>query len=64
MTTGWITPSSAAQLNLAARLEQEAPVGGILTTYETYAHIKDEVYCEERGQIFASKVSPILFPRL
>jgi adenylate cyclase len=38
-------------VNLASRLEQEAPVGGILTTYETYAHIKDEVYCEERGRI-------------
>jgi adenylate cyclase len=38
-------------VNVAARLEQEAPVGSILTTYETYAHIKDEVYCEERGQI-------------
>ena len=36
-------------VNLASRLEQQAPVGGILTSYETYALIKDEVHCEERG---------------
>jgi class 3 adenylate cyclase len=36
-------------VNLASRLEHEAPVGGILTSYETYALIKDEVHCEERG---------------
>ncbi len=38
-------------VNLASRLEHEAPVGGILTSYETYAHIKDQVHCEERGQL-------------
>jgi hypothetical protein len=38
-------------VNLASRLEHEAPAGGILLSYETYAHVKDEVYCEERGQI-------------
>jgi adenylate cyclase len=36
-------------VNLASRLEHLAPVGGILTSYETYALIKDEVHCEERG---------------
>jgi adenylate cyclase len=36
-------------VNLASRLEHQAPVGGILTSYETYALIKDEVHCEERG---------------
>jgi class 3 adenylate cyclase len=38
-------------VNLASRLEHEAPVGGILTSYETYAHVKDHVYCEDRGPI-------------
>jgi class 3 adenylate cyclase len=38
-------------VNVASRLELEAPVGGILLSYETYAHVKDEVYCEEHGQI-------------
>jgi adenylate cyclase len=36
-------------VNLASRLEHEAPVGGILTSFETYALIKDEVHCEEHG---------------
>jgi adenylate cyclase len=36
-------------VNLASRLEQQAPVGSILTSYETYALIKDEVQCEEHG---------------
>jgi adenylate cyclase len=40
-----------APVNLASRLEHEAPVGSILITYETYAHVKDEVYCEERGHV-------------
>lgn len=38
-------------VNLAFRLETQAPVGGILTSYETYALIKDEVHCEERGSM-------------
>jgi adenylate cyclase len=38
-------------VNLASRLEHEAPVGGILVSYETYALVKDQIYCEERGQI-------------
>jgi class 3 adenylate cyclase len=38
-------------VNLAYRLEHAAPVGGILTSYETYALIKDQVHCEERGRI-------------
>ena len=38
-------------VNVASRLELEAPVGSILLSYETYAHVKDDVYCEERGQI-------------
>jgi len=38
-------------VNLAARLEAACTSGEILTSYETYAHIKDVIYCEERGQI-------------
>lgn len=36
-------------VNLASRLEHQSPVGSILTSYETYALIKDEVHCEGRG---------------
>jgi PAS domain S-box-containing protein len=38
-------------VNLASRLEHVAPPGEILISYETYAHIKDEVDCKEEGQI-------------
>ena len=38
-------------VNLASRLEHEAPPGGVLISFETYAHVKDEVRCEERGQV-------------
>ncbi|MDP6832257.1 MAG: adenylate/guanylate cyclase domain-containing protein [Alphaproteobacteria bacterium] len=38
-------------VNLASRLESEAEPGEILISYETYAHIKDEIYCEPCGQI-------------
>lgn len=38
-------------VNLASRLESEAPPGEILISYETYAHVKDEVRCEEVGKI-------------
>ena len=38
-------------VNLASRLEHEAPAGGILISYETYAQVKDEVRCEEMGRI-------------
>jgi hypothetical protein len=38
-------------VNIASRLQMEAPVGSILLSYETYAHVKDEVYCEKRAQI-------------
>jgi class 3 adenylate cyclase/PAS domain-containing protein len=38
-------------VNLASRLEHEAPPGEVLISYETYAHVRDEVHCEERGQI-------------
>ena len=38
-------------VNLASRLENEAPPGGSLISYETYAHVKDEIRCEEMGRI-------------
>ena len=38
-------------VNLASRLEHEAPPGGILMSFETFAHVKDEIECEERGRI-------------
>ncbi len=44
-------------VNLASRLEQAAPPGEILISYDTYALVKDEVCCEERGHINVKGVS-------
>ena len=38
-------------VNLASRLEHEAPTGGVLVSFETYALVKDDVRCEERGNL-------------
>jgi PAS domain S-box-containing protein len=38
-------------VNLASRLEHEAPPGGVLISFETYANVKDDVRCEERGHV-------------
>jgi class 3 adenylate cyclase len=46
-------------VNLASRLEHEAPPGGVLISYETFAHVKDEVQCEERGEI---RVKGLAYP--
>ena len=46
-------------VNLASRLENEAPAGEILISYETYAHVKDEIGCEEVGKI---RVRGIAYP--
>lgn len=46
-------------VNLASRLEHEAEPGSILMSYETFAHVKDEVECEARGHI---KVRGIAYP--
>jgi adenylate cyclase len=46
-------------VNLASRLEHAAPPGGILLSYETHAHVRDEVYCEETGSI---RVKGIAYP--
>jgi class 3 adenylate cyclase/PAS domain-containing protein len=39
------------EVNLAARLESHADLGGILLAHETYALVKDEVLTEETGTI-------------
>jgi len=46
-------------VNLAARLESACVSGEILISYETYAHVKDQIDCEERDQI---KVKGIAAP--
>ena len=46
-------------VNLASRLEHEAPPGGVLISYETFAHVKDEINCEERGLL---RVKGIAYP--
>jgi PAS domain S-box-containing protein len=38
-------------VNLASRLEHEAPPGGVLISFETHALIKDEMRCEARGEV-------------
>jgi PAS domain S-box-containing protein len=38
-------------VNLASRLEHEAPPDGVLISFETYALVKDDVRCEERGRV-------------
>jgi PAS domain S-box-containing protein len=46
-------------VNLASRLEQEALPGTVLVSYDTFAHVKDEIHCEERGQV---RVKGIAYP--
>ncbi|HEX8663177.1 MAG TPA: PAS-domain containing protein [Beijerinckiaceae bacterium] len=46
-------------VNLASRLEHEAPPGGVLISYETFAHVRDETHCEEGGEI---RVKGIAYP--
>ena len=46
-------------VNLASRLEHEAPPGSVLISYETFAHVKDEIQCEDRGEI---RVRGIAYP--
>jgi class 3 adenylate cyclase/PAS domain-containing protein len=38
-------------VNLASRLETACAPGEVLISYETYAHVKDQVHCEERDKI-------------
>lgn len=44
-------------VNLASRLEHEAPPGGVLISYETFVHVKDEIHCEERGHIHVKGIA-------
>jgi class 3 adenylate cyclase len=46
-------------VNLAARLEAACTPREILISHETHAHVKDMVYCEERGHI---EVKGIAYP--
>jgi adenylate cyclase len=44
-------------VNLASRLEHEAPPGGVLISFETYALVKDLLRCEERGQVHVKGIA-------
>jgi len=44
-------------VNLAARLETACPPSEILISYETYAHIKDQIECQIEGQIEVKGIS-------
>ena len=46
-------------MNLASRLEAAATPGDVLISYETYAHVSDEVVCREHGKI---EVKGIAYP--
>jgi class 3 adenylate cyclase len=46
-------------VNLASRMEHEAPPGEVVISYETYAHVQDEIHCEEHG---ALQVRGIAYP--
>ena len=46
-------------VNLASRLEHEAPIGGILISNETHALVKDEIRCEPRGRV---RVKGVAYP--
>jgi class 3 adenylate cyclase/HAMP domain-containing protein len=46
-----------SQVNLTSRLESAADVDQILISYETYALVKDVVYCEKQEPIVAKGIS-------
>jgi class 3 adenylate cyclase/PAS domain-containing protein len=46
-------------VNLASRLEQEAPPGAVLISYETFAQVKDTIACVELGHV---QVRGIAYP--
>lgn len=46
-------------MNLAARLEREAKPGRVLMSYDTFAHVQNEIECEARGHI---SVKGIAYP--
>ncbi len=46
-------------VNTASRLESSATPGEILISYETFAHVRDVIHCEEHGEI---EVKGIAYP--
>lgn len=44
-------------VNLASRLEQEAPPGAVLISYETFAQVKDTIDCDELGRIHVKGIA-------
>lgn len=44
-------------VNLASRLESAASPGEILTSYETYALVKDKIHCDKVGEINLKGIS-------
>src|SRR6187200_2323556 len=46
-------------VNLASRLEQEAPPGTVLISYETFSQVKDAIDCVELGHV---QVKGIAYP--
>jgi class 3 adenylate cyclase len=46
-------------VNTASRLQTLATPGEILISYETYAHVRDQIHCEEHGDV---EVKGIAYP--
>ncbi len=44
-------------VNLASRLETACPANEILISYETYAHVSDQIECQEGGGIEVKGIS-------
>ncbi len=44
-------------VNLASRLETAATPGEILISYETFAHVNDQVACEKHGELEVRGIS-------
>ncbi|MBU0582402.1 MAG: adenylate/guanylate cyclase domain-containing protein [Alphaproteobacteria bacterium] len=53
-----------AEANLAARLQSIAPAGGIMLSYETYAHVKDFVEAQPTDPIRMKGISREVIPYL
>ena len=53
-----------AEANLAARLQSIAPAGGIMLSYETYAHVKDIVEAQPTEPIRMKGISREVVPYL
>lgn len=46
-------------VNIASRLETLATPGEILISYETFAHVREQIHCEEHGE---TEVKGIAYP--